>query len=97
MSKKAGVYKYLEVSTCHITEKDNKTLRTIQHEQIPPVIVYPYEYGYWVVTPEKTRSLKVPLSKSFKKIVEKAWEVNAQIIRLDRDAEVHEDLKIHNW
>jgi len=101
---KDGTYKYLDVSTGHITSEDNDKLGQyldpdMQEHNGHEIIVYGYEYGYFIPIYDALMqdSKLCGLSDSFRKIVKKAKRLKCNLIRLDCDAEYHDDLDLYDW
>lgn len=86
-----GLYKYLDVSTDHLTENDMKLLHQISNQKEPcpgcgEIIAYEYEEGFFVHVPADEPIDFGKFSKSFKKVVLKAMAIEeCYLIRFDCD------------
>lgn len=101
----AGVLKYLDVSTAHITLQDDRLLkRSCSDPAFAGPLAYEYEEGYWVWVPDKP-TLKAPkkgyktqgFSKAFVQLLEGADREGCSWIRLDADGFVYSCLPQFDW
>lgn len=97
------VRKYLDLSTGHLTEFDNGTLRSVDPNADAP-LVRPYEYGYWVWVPDRedlevylTAYTEYGFSSAFCTVLRYARENACDWINFDRDAEPCPDLVTFKW
>lgn len=103
MTKPYAVYSYLDVSTGHITAKDNEILMKEDADlTIPGVAVYPVEGGFFMpICDREEEDVAVrencPLSASFWKIIDMAHANGCVMVRLDCDGMSHPDLDEHDW
>lgn len=102
MNMEYATYKYLDVSTCHITKEDNEILQNTLID-VPGLVVYPVDHGYFMPLCEHYEGIeaeraKSALSPSFWKIVDMARKRGCALIRLDADGMDHfHDLDRHDW
>lgn len=94
------IFNYLDISTGHMTEEDDKLLK----ESEASLVVYSYEYGYFVHVPDlKTESSIIPafrehgFSEAFSKIMEYAQGKGFAFVRFDSDGAEYEELPMFNW
>ena len=99
------IVKCFEANTCHITLTDNQCLRRdIKTEHNPTLIVYPYEYGYFIFTDFEPEILEETLlslekegySKHFINLVKLARQHGCKFLQLDGDGVEYSDLP-HLW
>ena len=92
-----------EGTTGHLTVKDNDLLAEAgEGETGNPITVYIYEYGYFVLVPEKDAGLNqhaetYGYSKAFTKIMDRARELKCKYIQYDGIGIEYEDLEIFDW
>ena len=102
------VRQYLDVSTAHLTEQDNRMLsqsvedRDVINMVVP--LVREYEYGHWVWVPDAEdiefyaqSYTSYGLSETFVDVLRYARKNNCDWVNFDRDAEPCEDLPTHDW
>jgi|10_taG_2_1085330.scaffolds.fasta_scaffold136573_2 hypothetical protein len=99
-------YKYIDVSTAHITEKDDKLLRDCMDgnsEDIAPAGHKKQgEGGYWIWVNRhcswcEEAYEKSEFSPAFINLMERATHSDADWMNLDCDGQVYDDLPQHNW
>jgi hypothetical protein len=92
-----------EISTGHLTSKDNKLLAEAgEGKTSNPIVAYIYEYGYFVFVPEKDTGLNqyartYGYSKGFTKIMTRARKLKCKYIQFDGDGYILDDLETFNW
>ena len=101
---KPYIYKMLDISTGHITEKDVKFLLAVDPDSADAPIVKTYEEGFIVSVSSDEASFKVDLkawgkvySKSFCKIIKRTHELGCAFVQFDQDGMIYKDLKLFNW
>lgn len=92
-----SVFRYLDVSTCHITQEDSELL-----DNADSLIVTKREHGWLVHVPELkciefNEILEEGFSNSLIKVLAKALMLNCNFILFDCDANEHADLDTHDW
>ena len=93
----------LDVSTGHLTEKDNDLLTEAgEGESGNPIVAYIYEYGYFVFVPEKDEGLNqhaetYGYSKTFTKTMTRARELKCKYIQFDSVGVQYDDLEVFDW
>lgn len=98
-----AIYKYLDVSTAHVTEKDMQLLETRKDfANSNPVSAYNYEHGAFVVICEEVTDRALSdfgYSPSFVKLGRYAREHGCATIRLDCDGDKIESsaLDTNDW
>ena len=103
LSKGPQLFTSLNVSTGHLTGKDNELLTEAgEGETGNPITAYIYEYGYFVLVPEKDAGLNqhaetYGYSKAFTKIMDRARELKCKYIQYDGIGIEYEDLEIFDW
>ena len=100
------IFKYADVSTKHITAKDNDILDRLKRSDNFPMTVANYEYGYFIALPEletfrkygeKDRLIEHGMSEAFCHLIEMAIKKKCTILRLDRDGWDCKGLKEFEW
>lgn len=92
--------KILEVSTAHITKKDNDFLTkqaeicSKPNKETSKLFVETLTYGFLIIFPDQIKS---QLSAPLKAIINKAIKKDCSFIFIDRDAPVHKNLKTFYW
>ncbi len=98
----------LEISTAHITEKDNELLGVMGRDPVAePLNIGNMEYGYAIVLPlneeyfnplkEECEEQAYELSESFWKMMQYAFDNKHRVIIIDRDADVIDELPTNDW
>lgn len=99
MKTKDAVWKYLDVSTVHVTPNDCYCL----DNEILPLIVYKYDEGYWILVP--IDDFEVTINEIYKlggslfltDVLEAAANLGCYWVKLDRDGNIFDDLTEYNW
>lgn len=101
-----AVYRYLDVSTCHVTQKDMELL-LVQGERSDGlnVLAYPYDYGAFIplssdpdlVAEFEERARERGYSESFFKLIQYARDNELRMVNLDADGDEIEGLDTHDW
>lgn len=87
------ILRYLDASTGHLTQK---TLNSLNSEDYP--YSYQYDEGVFISVPENDDPEAFEkLPKDLRKLLKYAWKNDVQLIRLDRDAEVVDELPVYEW
>lgn len=99
-NKEYGIYKYLDVSTGHITYNDSKFLDDAT--SIPGAYVYKYDEGYFLALngpddAEKAERVTCPLSDAFWNLIDFAHSKGCILIRLDSDGMEFPEFPSFNW
>ncbi len=106
---KYDLFQVLDISTGHITKKDNELLQAycdVGGSHIIGLIVYSYEYGYFINIPSKDslhlsvvgRDLvKAGYSQDFVALMRLGRDLDCRFIRLDQDGDYYDDLPKHDW
>lgn len=93
---KLPIYKYLDLSTAHITPETDRFLDIESQWKLSEVIVYNKERGYFVHVPEKISEL-VNVPSDLKNCLKLAQKHGCNWLVLDGDAEIVEGLKTYEW
>lgn len=106
----ANIHKYLDLSLAHITYGDSQLLDRfskntstgIINRQAFRLVVYEYEYGYFIpltkIEADYMSTLRLfGYSEAFIKLIEYASEKECSLICLDRDAEPIDCLEKFEW
>lgn len=88
------VKQYLDINTCHLKEN---TINGLDSESFP--ISYQYKEGVFIKIPEKTfyEELNVDEPRDLINLLNYAWKNGISLIRLDRDADIMEELPVYDW
>ena len=101
--KDNGVCNYLDCSTTHITEEDDKFLTNYGEPFDGDLIIYPNEYGYWLhlmgmhENPKEFALITARLSDSLQAVFLKAKKEDCIWVKLDCDGFEHDDLPKYDW
>jgi len=93
------VLKYLDISTGHITKKDNKLLA----KGIESLVYDPYPYGYRVhvnqedLMDDLLSMRRAGLSKYFRDIIKWAYKKDMDWVQFDIDGPTYPKFKTFNW
>ena len=93
---KLPIYKYLDLSTAHITRETDRFLDRESQWQLTEIIVYNKERGYFICVPENINEL-VNVPKDLKACLKLAQKHGCSWLVLDGDAEIVEGLKTYEW
>jgi hypothetical protein len=103
-SKKPLIQKDMDVSTGHLTKKDNVLLiEACTEDTANPVTAYGYQFGYWVFCghdsdPNYLKPFKkYGYSKNFIAIVARAQELGCTYVQFDGDGIQYDDLETFDW
>lgn len=94
--------KILDISTGHLTKKDNDLLKD-EDSMNNPISSYKFEYGYFVHVSEDSMEELTPIIKSagysdeFLIILSKAKELKCSYIKFDSDGFLYTDLNSFDW
>lgn len=96
----AHIFQCLDVSTAHITERDNELLA----KDGISISVYPYEYGWLVYSGDGQaskadfeRALKEGFSQALINLICIAHEKGCKFLNLDCDGMLYDDLPTFDW
>jgi hypothetical protein len=100
------VYKYLDLSTGHLTRNEGVELSSAYPygdlDHSPRVIVH--DYGAWVNVPDLDGSWDAEDQEALRSsrpnladVIDHARELGCTWINFDRDAEPEEGLPVHDW
>jgi len=105
-TKNPETFKIFDASTAHITKKDDELIKAQVKDSFHPLIVYPYDCGYFVYVfyiestlSEKKDELKeYGFSQEFINLFEIAAKSGSKFLCLDCDGPVYTDLtSIFTW
>jgi len=97
------IVKVFEACTSHITEKDDANLKRDSNvtDHNPSLIVYPFEYGYFIFSDfeaDEVEAIYLSLekkegySKEFIQLLKLAKEKGCKFLQIDEDGAEYEDL-----
>jgi len=91
------ILKNMDISTCHITERDSQLLGLVEQEN--PLVVYPYEYGFLVYAAYDDRVARHQSAQQFSLIalLEMAEQHGCHFLHLDESGEEYEELASFEW
>ena len=87
-----GEKTYLDISTAHLMQETLNRLNAIN-----PPYTYKYNEGAFVSVPDKTEVSIISMPEDLRILLEYVWDNDIELIRMDRDAEVSEDLPVYDW
>lgn len=83
-----GLFAYLDVSTCHISET------TMQWLEVSTIAAN-YDYGAFILVPAESSPDNLP--EDLRKVMDFARSLGAFVIRIDRDGTTHNELQTFDW
>ena len=89
---KTNERKYLEISTAHLKQKTLEGLNTME-----PPYTYEYEEGIFMSVPDKNETNISDMPKDLRILLQYAWINGIDLIRMDRDADVIDDIPVYDW
>ena len=96
-NNKLPIYKYLDISTAHITKETNELLiKNSDNEQFP-VIVLKTGHGFFINIPYNIDELERELPGDLISCLGFAQKYSCRWLMLDCDAEVIDDLETYDW
>lgn len=96
--KKLPIYKYLDISTAHITEETDEFLRNqVKEYECGKPIVYQKECGYFIHVSDKFDMDDLEMPDDLRRCLEFAAEHDCYWLVLDGDAEIIDELPIYTW
>jgi hypothetical protein len=105
-TKNPTITKNFDVSTSHITAKDNVLLKKSVKDIESPLIIYEYEEGYFVYVPtegkefdeaEGSRIQEHGFSEALVNLLRESARLECKYLQLDADAMEYENLPIFEW
>lgn len=103
LKKNFKVFTVLDISTGHISKKDDDLLERSDNNPCP-VVGYQTGYGIMVLVPDAielpnvtNRLKRHKFSEQFIKILKFAQQRGCAYVNFDRDGPQYDDLKIYNW
>lgn len=87
-----GEKTYLDISTAHLMQETLNRLNAIN-----PPYTYKYNEGAFISVPDKTEVSIISMPEDLRILLQYAWDNNIEMIRMDRDAEVIENLPVYDW
>lgn len=97
-------FKCLDVSTAHITEKDNELLGQEDLAVNAAISAYGYEYGFYVYSSDGAtseadfaRMKEAGFSEELLNLIRIAYERGCKFLTLDRDGPIYNDLPQFDW
>lgn len=89
---KTNERKYLEISTAHLKQKTLEGLSAME-----PPYTYEYEEGIFMSVPDKNETNISDMPKDLRILLQYAWINGIDLIRMDRDADVIDDIPVYDW
>lgn len=89
---KTNERKYLDISTAHLTQRTFNSLNTIES-----LYTYGYEEGVFISVPDKNETNISDMPKDLRILLQYAWINGIDLIRMDRDADVIDDIPVYDW
>lgn len=102
-SKNPQLFTSLNISTGHLSAKDNELLTEAgEGETGNPITAYIYVYGYFVLVPEEDAGLNqhaetYGYSMAFTRIMDRARGLKCKYIQFDGVGIEYEDLEVFDW
>lgn len=95
--RKLPIYKYLDISTAHITKETDEFLRRQVENDNSPLIVYEKECGYFVCIPYDLYEIEMHIPNDLTRCLGLALKHHCQWLVLDCDAEVIDEIETYEW
>jgi len=95
MTENFEIGTYLVASTAHITNIDNTYLT--EYPESSGLIIYHYEYGYWIHTNSNEFVSDGQLSIAFWNLLKLAKGQGCLFLKLDCDGPVYDSLSTFIW
>lgn len=89
---KTNERKYLEISTAHLKQKTLEGLNAME-----PPYTYEYEEGVFISVPDQKETNISDMPKDLRILLRYAWINGIDLIRMDRDADVIDDIPAYDW
>lgn len=89
---KTNERKYLEISTAHLKQKTLEGLNAME-----PPYTYECEEGIFMSVPDKNETNISDMPKDLRILLQYAWINGIDLIRMDRDADVIDDIPVYDW
>ena len=89
---KTNERKYLDISTAHLTQG---TFGKLNSMHLP--YAYNYDEGVFITVPSKNEIGTIIMPDDLRIVLQYAWDNDIDLIRMDRDAEVCDDLPVYEW
>ena len=89
---KTNERKYLEISTAHLKQKTFEGLNAME-----PPYTYEYEEGVFISVPAQKETNISDMPKDLRILLQYAWINGIDLIRMDRDADVIDDIPVYDW
>ena len=97
-------FKYVDVSTRHISREDDERLHELALEEvhggIAPTTIAEYQYGFFVGVPEEIDGefeRQMGVSDALIDLMRRCSAEGVQVIRIDRDGARHPGLPTFDW
>ena len=94
---KLPIYKYLDISTAHISEKINDILSKNINNGLYPLIILDTEHGYFINVPYNLDELEREFPGDLISCLGLAQKHGCRWLMLDCDAEVVDELEQFYW
>lgn len=95
--RKLPIYKYLDISTAHITKETDTYLQRKVRDNNSPLIVYKKECGYFVCVPYDLDEIEMYIPVDLTSCLGLAKKHNCYWLVLDCDAEIIDELETYEW
>jgi len=89
---KTNERKYLEISTAHLKQKTLEGFNAME-----PPYTYECEEGIFMSVPDKNETNISDMPKDLRILLQYAWINGIDLIRMDRDADVIDDIPVYDW
>ena len=95
--RRLPIYKYLDISTAHITPETDEFLWKQLGDEYSELIVYRKIRGYFINVPDLFDLEEMAMPSDLRKCLEFAIKHNCFWLVLDGDAEVIDELETYEW
>lgn len=94
---KLPIYKYLDLSTAHISPKTDEYLKRESKDELSTLIIYKKERGYFIHVPEDLKFIRRYIPRDLGECLALAEKHECNWLVLDGDAEVIDGLETYKW
>lgn len=94
---KLPIYKYLDISTAHITRETDEYLKWEMESEYGNLIVNKKECGYFICVPYNIDDIEMHIPTDLVKCLGLAKKHGCNWLVLDCDAEIIDELETYEW
>ena len=95
--RKLPIYKYLDISTAHITKETDEFLKRESENEYGELVVHKKYCGYFINIPDKYDLEYIKIPSDLRRCIEFAIKHDCYWLVLDCDAKVIDELETYEW